>query len=189
MINSCLLWLLKHLAIEVSSFFFLSISFRLVNASSTWTQTWVSESSWTWVSDLAKYSCTWQIALEIRKKCLVVMWVFSIRLGKKLWAQVSLVTLVRYFFALLFSFPFSWNFGNKSQPLFILFIYFGFGPTPLPGIELGLRGSQTFAVQEPILTSLLNCLWNINWRITVVHFFIKKNLTTYGPFSTIKSIT
>ena len=111
------------MAIEVSSFFFLSISFRLVNASSTWTQTWVSESSWTWVSDLAKYFCTWQIALEIRQKCLVVMWVFSIRLGKKSWAQVSLVTLVRYF--LPFSFPFllvGILGTNPSLYLFYLFI-------------------------------------------------------------------
>lgn len=173
MINSCVLWLLKHLAIEVSSFFFLSISFLLVNASSTWTQTWVPESSWTWVSDLAKYFCTWQIALEIRQKCLVVMWVFSIRLGKKNMGSgvLSNTSQILFAFFFSFSFPFSWNFGNKSQPLFILFIYFGFGPTPLPGIELGLRGSQTFAVQEPVLTSLLNCLQNINWRITVVHFF------------------
>lgn len=83
MINSCLLTL-KQLAIHVPSFFFLSIGFLLISSSCTWTQTWVPKSSWTWVSDLTKYLCTWQIELEIRQKCLVAMWVFSNRLGENI---------------------------------------------------------------------------------------------------------
>lgn len=89
--------------------------------------------------------------------------------GKKLWAQVSLVTVVRYFFA--FSFPFLLV-GILGQ--IPAFIYFGFGPATLLGTELGLRGSQNlcYSGTHPDLTLELSMGYKLENNCSAFSFYL-----------------